>query len=133
MTGFWPSGTLPQEKKEHIEEPRIGENGQRHKNSNHISSDENRRCITHKFHHVSHGKYDQERWDSLAHGLKTWWVVTFLILSFHSMFTLNNSCIHPILFKFSHSQHVWFHSYIHLICITIKKTHHNHALSSLLE
>ena len=59
--GFRPSRKLPQEKKKYIEEPRIGESGQCHKNSNHISSDGNRRCTTHKFHHVSHGKYDRER------------------------------------------------------------------------
>ena len=47
----------------------IGEKGWRHKDSNHISSDEYRHCTTHKFHLVSHGKYDQERWDSDAHGL----------------------------------------------------------------
>jgi hypothetical protein len=40
---------------------KIGEKDRRHKNSIHISSDGNRRCTTHKFHHVSHGKYDQER------------------------------------------------------------------------
>jgi hypothetical protein len=69
MTGFRPFDTLAQENKKHIEEPRIGDRGRGHKNSNHISSDVNRRCITRKFHHMSHGKYNQERWDSLAHGL----------------------------------------------------------------
>ena len=58
MTGFWPSNKLSQEKMKHIEELEIGEIGRYHKNSNHISSDENRRCITHKSHLVSHGKYD---------------------------------------------------------------------------
>ena len=48
---------------------RLEKKSRRHKNTNHISSDEYRCCTTHKFHHVSHGKYDQERWDSHAHGL----------------------------------------------------------------
>ena len=39
----------------------IGGKGQRHKNSNHISSDKNKCCTTHKFHLVSHGEFDQER------------------------------------------------------------------------
>ena len=54
-----PSGKLPQEKKRNIEDSKIEEGGQRHKNSNHISSDEHRSCTTHKFNLVSHGKYDQ--------------------------------------------------------------------------
>ena len=86
-----PSSKLPQEKKRNIGEPRVPkihdsstlepwhltclykhvyiiltmcsleEKGRHHKNSNHISSDEYKYCTTHKFHHVSHGKYDQER------------------------------------------------------------------------
>jgi hypothetical protein len=36
----------------------IGEEGQRHKNSNHISSDKTKCCTTHKFHLVSHGEFD---------------------------------------------------------------------------
>ena len=39
----------------------MGEEGQRHKNSNHISSDRNKCCTTHKFYLVGHGVFDQER------------------------------------------------------------------------
>ena len=35
--------------------------GRRHKNSIHISSGKHRGCATHKFHLVSHVKYDKER------------------------------------------------------------------------